>query len=231
MLRSYTELEIEHLAWKLLRSEPKVRSRLPIDVELLVESQPNLVLRIVPGLVARFSIECCVVRGGRADERVVWVDKLVADSRPLSHYRQLLAELLGHLALHEAVLDQTDSSEDYLAIRNSPQWERIERDARRFAVSIMAPEEMVIQAAEEIYPGLVTQPGMQSPDAIQRLMRNCLAQAFSISTQQIHRRMVRWPCQIYARVEASLAIGSSQLVALPNSPATADDQRVLFGVN
>ena len=226
MLRQYTELEIENIAWELLRRKPKVRACLPIDVDLLLELQ-GISLVVVAGLIPRFSIECCAYQLHPNGEVIVAIEKFIADSRSEPSYRQILAKVLGHLTLHKEVLDQTSSIEDYLALRSSPAWPHMEHDAHRFAVSLMAPEELVAQAAAPLYAQLIAEQGFGELRAIEQQLRNCLATTFLVTTEQIHQRMVRWPCQIYQRVRKSVSLGSPQLLPL-DSGQVAQHQRRLF---
>ena len=226
MLRQYTELEIENFAWELLRREPKVRACLPIDVELLLELQ-NISLVVVAGLIPRFSVECCAYRLHPNGEVIVAIEKLIADSRPEPSYRQILAKVLGHLPLPQGVIDQTSSIEDYLVLRSSPIWPRIEYDAQKFAVSLMAPEELVAQAAVPLYAQLIAEQGFGELNAIEQQLRNYLATNFLVTTEQLHQRMVCWPCQIYQRVRKSVSLGSPRLLPLEGMHV-AQHQRQLF---
>ena len=216
MLRQYTELEIENFAWELLRCEPKVRACLPIDVELLLELQ-DISLVVVAGLIPRFSVECCAYRLNPNGQIIVAIEKLIADSRPEPSYRQILAKVLGHLTLHKGVIDQTGSIDDYLVLRSSSIWPRIEYDAQRFAVSLMAPEELVAQAAAPHYAQLIAEQGFTDLHAIEQQLRNYLATTFLVTTEQIHQRMVRWPCQLYQRVRKSVSLRSARLLSVQDT--------------
>ena len=104
---------------------------------------------------------------------------------------------------------------------------RIEYDAQRFAVSLMAPEELVAQAAAPLYAQLIAEQGFGELNAIEQQLRNYLATTFLVTTEQIHQRMVRWTCQIYQRVRKSVSLGSPRLLPLEGMHV-AQHQRQLF---
>lgn len=227
MLRLYTELEIERLAQQLLSTKPQLPSRLPIDVELLLESQPGVVLKVVPGMMARFSVHACVCRSADQQTTLVYVDRAVSDSRTEWYYREILAEVLGHMTLHAAVLDQTIGIDDYLALRSSPEWPRIARDVRRFALGLLAPEELVEREADAAYRRLVVGSGHDRVVAYLCLFFE-LERTFCTSRKLILPRMLRRPCDIRGRLINSMTRESPRLLGPDSAGLGSAVQLELF---
>lgn len=222
---SLTELAIEWRVRQLLGRRGAQVTAAPVDVEAALENGAGVQLEIVPGLVPRFSVQACAV--GTANRVTLYVDRIVADSRPMASYRHLLATCFAPAVLCG---DAPETVDWYLAQQESALWQQVLRDCQRFALAILLPAGPVLVAAETAYQELITQQGWGEVDAAARTVRNRLAEQFAVPPSLVHRRLVGWPCHVYGRIAQALA---AEEVTLPpcdwwdheQQPAT---QRELF---
>lgn len=198
---SLTELAIEWRVRRLLgrREAPMVAA--PIDVEAALESQAGVRLVVVPGLIPRFSVQACVVAS--AAGLTIYVDRIVADSRPMAAYRQLLALCFAPAALWQA--DERIRAAEFLQLSANGVWSSCIRDCERFALAMLLPANPVLMGAESAYTELVQQQGWVDVDDAARALRNRLAEQFAVPTALVQRRLVGWPCHLYGRVAQALA--------------------------
>jgi hypothetical protein len=95
-----TELAIEWRVRRLLGRRAAQLAAAPVDVEAVLENEAGVQLEIVPGLIPRFSVQACAVE--TATGLTFFIDRIVADSRPMAAYRHLLAMLFAPSALWHA---------------------------------------------------------------------------------------------------------------------------------
>jgi|GEM_PF-1246165 len=211
-LSALTELAIEWRVRQLLgRRETQVAAA-PVDVEAALENNANVQIEVIPGLIPRFSVQSCVVAtpGGLT----FFIDRIVADSRPMAAYRHLLA--LGYAP---AALWQTESQTpwDALTFRHlqvEATWPQRLRDCERFALAMLLPANPVLAGAESAYQELVHQQGWPELDDATRTVRNRLAEQFAVPTSLVHRRLTGWPCHLYGRIAQALSAEETTLPPL-----------------
>lgn len=209
-LIEYTTLTLECMAKDLFRVRPRVVLSPPIDLEFLIENEPDLTLAIKDGLANRYSVEGCVLKVQNSHDLHVWVDyQIYAGNWP--RYNAVLAEELAHIILHKSLLLKVKSVEDFIALQKHPEWERYERDAKRFSRMVRMPAELFIADAEATYPRLVAEHGFADPIQIFKLLRNALAAKFEASPEDAQRRMLDVACNLERRVLMSVQAGRSTL--------------------
>lgn len=222
---SLTELSIEWRARRLLGGRDGSLAAASVDVEAALENEADVQLEIVPGLIPRFSVQACAVV--TSDGLKLLVDRIVADSRPMASYRELLAHTYAPVALWKA--DTSWTANWFLAAQSSAAWQQRQRDCERFALATLLPANAVLTRAEAAFTEIVQQQGWVEVDAAVRTLRNRLAEQFAVPTALIHRRLLGWPCHLYGRVAQALA---AQEPTLPPLDWLADEatprQRMLF---
>ena len=225
-----TELAIEWRVRRLLgRREVPVASA-PVDVEAALENEAGIRLEIVPGLIPRFSVQACVV--ATSTGLTLFVDRIVADSRPMASYRHLLALCFAPSALWQA--ETTWHAPHFRQLQATGEWLGYLRDCERFALAMLLPANPVLAAAETAYIELIQQQDLQQQgwlelDDAARALRNRLAEQFAVPTTLVHRRLVGWPCHLYGRVAQALAAEEPTLPPLDwLVPEKAPQQRTLF---
>jgi len=216
-----TELAIE---WRVRRLLGRRNSQLapgPVDVEAVLENEAGVRLEIVPGLIPRFSVQACIVEC--SDHTTLYVDRIVADSRPLASYRHLLAKCYAIASLWSELVDQPTRAIWLQKLRASDTWTLALRDCERFALALLLPANPVLAESESVYRELVEQQGWVEDDVGTRWVRNRLAERFAVPPTLVHRRLVGWPCHLYGRIAQALA---AQEPTLPPTDWFVDDEAV-----
>ena len=196
-------------------------------VEAELEKGAGVRLEILPGMIPRFSVSACVVRG--EGETVVYVDRIVADSRPMASYRHLLAKCFAPMVLWSGASENCSTANWFYSLQQTPHWSQATRDCQKFALAMMLPAAAVWEAAESAYRDLVHQQGWIETDQAIVAVRNRLAEQFAVPTSLVHHRLVGWPCHLYGRIAQAL---EAQEASLPPADWVADDgsyrQQLLF---
>ncbi|WP_148072026.1 helix-turn-helix domain-containing protein [Bythopirellula goksoeyrii] len=203
-----TELAAEWRVRKLLGRREAQFAAAPVDVEAVLENQAGVRLEIIPGLIPHFSVQACAVM--RSGEITLLVDRIVADSRPLASYRELLARCYAPRALW------IDAAKDlpadwFLELQQTEDWPQLLRDCERFALSMLLPAAPVLSAASSAYREVVEQQGWVETDTAACAVRNRLAEQFAVPPLLVHTRLVRWPCHVYGRIAQALAAEEFEL--------------------
>ncbi|MCH2113418.1 MAG: helix-turn-helix domain-containing protein [Pirellulales bacterium] len=199
---SLTELAVEWRVRHLLGRRSTQIATAPVDVESVLETEAGVRLEIVPGLIPRFSIQACAVKS--AGHTTLWIDRIVADSRPTAAYRHLLAQTFAPAALWAHSKEAEDATW-FLGLPRDGTWARLERECDRFALAALLPASPVLNAAQAIYRELVQQQGWVELEEAVRWVRNRLAEQFAVPPNVVHRRLVGWPCHLYVRIAQALA--------------------------
>lgn len=224
---AHTELAIEWQVGKLLGKPSGQSAAAPVDVEAVLESRAGLRLEIVPGLIPRHSVQACAVESGK--QLTFYVDRIVADSRPLASYRLLLASCYAVCCLGGAEFLQTAGADWFYHLQQSEYQAWLTRDCQRFALAMMLPATPVLGAAEAAYTELVLDQGWVELEEAARIVRNRLAEQFSVPPSLVQRRLTGWPCHLYGRIAQALA---AEETTLPPSDWLTDSQptrqRMLF---
>lgn len=78
MLPKYKVHDIERLAIKLLEERCKPAVVVPIDIDFIVESEPNIILDYVPSLLDRFGRAGVIMKKAKASFGI-YIDERIAD--------------------------------------------------------------------------------------------------------------------------------------------------------
>jgi len=208
----YTTKEIERRAANLLKAKCGQNPHPPIDLELLLESMPGVRLDIITNLRLRHNVEGCVCKELESGLIYVYVDAEIA--RNEFHYRTVIGEELGHIQLHAKLIESLQCVDDFLDIQHHCDWMIAERDARSFGRAIAMPFPALVKEAEAIYESLVDVAGFGDRNAIEKYLRNGLADTFGVRPDDIQRRLVRPPSNILERVALSIRKCSSELLPI-----------------
>jgi len=217
-IATYTKYRIEEIVHDLFRRRPDVPREPPIDVELILETTPNVVLEIVPNLARDIRIEACVCRQFMHRERRILVDAEIADSKPRAEYRFVLAEELAHVFLHDASIAEIHLPEDAVELLRHPDWWRMEFDAREFASRLLIPTAALLPATDAYYVHVVNDLGFDDHHRVLQGVAQLLAGKFDVP---IARTLSRLSSQgLDERIEFSTIVRASELViVIPTSDA------------
>jgi len=222
-----TELGIE---WRVRRLLGRREARLtpaPVDVEAALENEAGVRLEIVPGLFPRCRVQACAVQTSTGC--TFFVDRIMADSRPIASYRHLLALCFAPAALWQHESPTAWQAEEFRRLQASEAWAQCLRDCERFALAMLLPANSVLAGAQSAYSELVLQQGWLEVEDVTRAVRNRLAEQFLVPPALVHRRLVGWPCHLYGRIAQALA---AEELTLPPLDWIVDQQparqRTLF---
>ena len=164
--------------------------------------QAGVRIEIIAGLIPRFSVQACaVIREGRL---TLLVDRIVADSRPLASYRELLARCFAPAALWVSP-ENPPCDGWFLVCSRTKTGPNCCATANGSPSSMLLPAGPVLAAAETAYREVVEQQGWVETDTAARAVRNRLAEQFAVPPLLVHTRLIRWPCHVYGRIAQALA--------------------------
>lgn len=227
-LVSYTPSEIEEKAQQDLRKRPDVDFAPPTNVERLLIS-PDWELRPQHGLRSDLKIEGAVCKEPFSHRITVFVDWGVYCG-PWPAYNEVLAEEYAHLRLHPALFLLVNSIDDFIALQMDPEWARFEGDARRYSAAIRMPPRLIADEASSAYARIVDDIGFGDAVAIEKRLRNRLAELFRVTSESMLRRLTTYPCDLRDRLLNSIQARSPKLLP-PDwtvKPSPPLSQRNLF---
>ena len=108
----YTVAQLEQRAELLLKQRCGWPPEIPVDIELLVEREPGMLLDILPGLQEIAGVAGFVRYESKIKNFRLIIDADVADHPAASFYRFTVAEEFAHVMLHRQVMDQVSTLDD-----------------------------------------------------------------------------------------------------------------------
>jgi Zn-dependent peptidase ImmA (M78 family) len=163
--------------------------KLPIDIELIVERNLNILIIPIPDLRYHAHTEAFL----SGDLKEIVYDPQTSEVRT----RFSIAHEVGHFVLHKEIIAKLrpTSYEDWKEIQQTiPDafWGRVEYQAREFAGRLLVPRELIIAELKALQP-LIEQARVAIPDleipAIKEHISPKLAKRFHVSDEVIERRM------------------------------------------
>ena len=198
----YTAGEIETKAHQFLKEKCKPIISIPIDIDFLIEQEPDTVLDCLPNLQDRFNVAGMVVK--ESGRFVVYIDEWVMNENP-NFYRFTLAEELGHLHLHRQTMEQITSMEEAVALHEWEEYyEVIDRGAKRFAAAVLMPNPHIVEDVRTLYRELVSEVGFRSRSAIINYLVHQLSKRYVVSFKAMSIRLTEWPINVIEKVECAL---------------------------
>lgn len=207
-----TPSQIECKVRELFKRRPDIKCTPPIRLEYLIENTPNVRLEVVMGLVKDHRVEGGILKQANTRQLTVFVDWTIATLGSWADYGAVLGEEFAHLELHQSLLLQVQSVEDFLALQKHPEWDRYERDAKRYSRVLRMPADIFVPAAECIYREVIDEFGFGPFDVTESRIQHRLSQLFRVPPGDALRRMRGLPLQIDERIMVSTVIRSSELV-------------------
>jgi len=202
-LPTYDVATLERKAAEFLRSRFGQDVPIPVDVDLLLEQTTGVDLDVWPALRDNHGLEGMICRDATSGELVVYVDEWLADNRP-TRYRMTVAEELGHVLLHRAVIEKIDSPATFHELQKHPRWFEMDRNAKRFAAAVLMPGEQIAREAGQVYSKLVRAAGFGDVAAVKKYLAAQLAKQFEVSPQAMTIRLREWPMKIEDRVDQAM---------------------------
>jgi hypothetical protein len=206
--------EIERRASAYLLQKLGYDPAIPIDIDFLVESGEKLDLEDYPGLRANYGIEGGVWKDLETGSLKIYVDDgLMGDESPSgwARYRMTVAEELAHIKLHREIIDAMKTAADFRVLHTHPQWQEVERNAKRFAAAILIPARRLMPQARESYRSIVRVAGTSNRDAVKKWMCKALADRFQVSQTAMNLRLSEYPVRVYKHVDEALDDGLEEM--------------------
>jgi hypothetical protein len=192
------EIKAPHYSYEDLRrqadgflNEYHPAGTVPVPIEEIIEFQFRIDIVPTPGLHQLLETDGFVT----SDLREIWVDEFVYDSRP-GRYRFTLAHEIGHVVLHEAILQAHSFStiDEWKAFVNSiPDKEHgwLEYQAYAFAGLIFVPQAHLATATKQCVD-LIRGEGIdlhENWDFAWSRIAAFLAKQFEVSSAVIDKRL------------------------------------------
>ena len=205
--------EIEAAAWRLLNNLYGSFIPTPIDVEYILEKHPSVVdFDLVKGLSIKYGLGGVIFRL-KEDRFVVLIDSDIADRSPY-YYRFTIAEELSHLVLHKDLIHEIDSIEKSVKLLSDPSYEKMDRNAKRFAAALLMPNKLIVNDSERLYHEILLRDGFQENKIILKEIIETLRKKYDVSKETMFYRLNEWPLEIIGRVEFSIKEQSKELLMI-----------------
>ena len=125
---TYSLPRLEQIAKQLL-AERWPGLTIPVDIDYIVEQEPDTILDYLPGLRAVHGVAGAVIRHPEEARFTILIDEGIADSN-LFFYRFTVAEEFAHLKLHRKLLETVTSLEEVVQLHEGDGYTEIDRNAK-----------------------------------------------------------------------------------------------------
>lgn len=205
----YTVRELERLAAGILRQRFPAGVGIPIDIDFIVDTEPNVTLDVAPGLQEKCGIAGAVVAHPKEGRFTILIDERVADGNA-AFYRFTVAEEYAHTVLHRGILTQVHDLDDVATLHASDAYYKVlDRNAKRLASIILMPTEQLRQDARTRF-AVLRATGLGEAELARRLTIQ-LAQRYNVSVQTMGIRLTNWPLSIQTAVRQAFRSNLNEL--------------------
>jgi hypothetical protein len=211
-LFEFSESELEDKASELIVARPDAATSIPIDIELLLELLPNTELQIRDGLFSEYSIEGCIIREVHSKRIKVLIDDSVAEGDE-ARYRATVGEEFAHLILHQSLIMQVKTVEEFVELQQDRNWTYYERDARRFSSMLRIPALELEVAATAAYERCVKRGDDDDATVVRQRICVELANLFQVFQNEMSRRFSSYRLSLDERIIKSVLSHSPKLLA------------------
>lgn len=199
---TYSISRLEQIA-KLLLEERWPGLTIPIDIDYIVEQEPDTILDYLPGLRTVYGVAGAVISHPQEARFTILVDEGVADGN-LSFYRFTVAEEFAHLKLHRKLLATVTSVEEVIQLHESERYHEIDRNAKWLASALLIPPGPVLEDAHRLYPEMVRRVGFANPEAVKAYVIDRLSRKYLVSPSAMRYRLQRWPVDVLKKIDAAM---------------------------
>lgn len=205
----YTVAELERVAARILQQRFPQGPAVPVDIDYLVDTEPDVSLDVATGLRDRCGVAGAVVAHPEEGRFTILIDAGVADGNA-AFYRFTLAEEYSHVVLHRGILQQVRDLGDVVELQASRDYyDVLDRNAKRLASIMLMPTKPLHQDARVRFKALRAQ-GLEEGKLVQRLTVQ-LAQRYNVSVQAMEIRLKNWPLSIYTAIRHAFQTGLDEL--------------------
>lgn len=199
---TYSLPRLEQIAKQLL-VERWPGLTIPVDIDYIVEQEPDTVLDYLPGLQAVHGVAGAVIRHPEEARFTILIDERVADGN-LFFYRFTVAEEFAHLKLHRKLLETVTSWEEVVQLHEWEGYTEIDRNAKWLASALLIPPAPVLEDAHRLYPEMVQRTGFANPNAIKGYVVDRLSRKYLVSPSTMRYRLINWPVNVMKKIETAM---------------------------
>lgn len=205
----YTVRELERISTGVLQQRFPHGVTIPVDIDFIVDTEPNVTLDIARGLQGGCGVAGAVVAHPEERRFTIMIDERVADGNA-AFYRFTLAEEYAHLVLHRGILAEVRSLDDVVALHSSDAYYSVlDRNAKRLASCILMPTEPLRRDARSVFAALRA-AGLGEVKLAEKLALQ-LAQRYHVSVRTMGIRLENWPLSIATAVRDAFRAGLNEL--------------------
>ncbi len=205
----YAVRELERIAAHILQQRFPEGVTIPVDIDLIVDTEPNVSLDVAPSLQEACGIAGAVVAHPKEGRFTILIDERVADGNA-AFYRFTVAEEFAHLVLHRGILETVRDLDDVMDLQASEKYYGVlDRNAKRLASCILMPTGLLRQDARARFTRLRA-TGLGEEELASKLTIQ-LAQRYNVSVTAMGIRLTNWPLSIKTAVRQAFRANLNEL--------------------
>ena len=205
----YTIRQLEGIAAGILRIRFPAGVTIPVDIDLIVETEPDVTLDIAPGLRGNCGVAGAVLAHPKEGRFTIIIDRDVADGTA-AFYRFTVAEEYAHLVLHRGILEKVEDLDDVVKLHESDAYYNVlDRNAKWLASALLMPPELLRRDARARFAALRA-TGM-TEEQLAAKMTIQLAQHYNVSRAAMGHRLKNWPLSIVAALRVAFRTNLNEL--------------------
>ena len=209
-VKDYHVWEIEKIAHDTLCKLSNPPFPIPIDVEYLADGILNFPIDTRDFIEEKYATTGVCWRNEPGSYTIVIDTKIFDTAENFSRFT--IAEEIGHIILHEDVMDKIRNIEDVAQFHNWEKYHEIDHNGKRFAAELLIPKNNIINSAENLYPLFADEDGFNNLDAIRKAMTTKLSREYLVSREVMKHRLNHHPMKIFDRVDKSFVKKSLNLM-------------------
>jgi len=212
----YKRPVLERRVERFLAERPFIPKTPPVEVDLIQLLMPEVrQLRPIEVLAAKYKVSAMVLTPSFMHrDLVIAMDQGIMNSRNAAEYNMTIAEEIGHIELHRAVMLGIHELEDFIDLQKHSRWAIAERDAKYFARALLMPRRMLERVASEEYKRLARDIAFSDAYQFESLLMVRLSTVFDIPLIETRRRIEEYTGGMRTRLDKSIAICSEELLDL-----------------
>ena len=212
----YSKRELEDKVDHFIRRRPFLGPRPPIEADLIIKRMRDVKrIEVAENLLTKYRVEAMVLTPQfmHRDLTVV-INQELMNRRDGAPYNMALAEEIGHIELHRAVVLEIEEPEDFCELTRHPRWQIAEHDAKYFGRALLMPRVMLEVAARDAYVRVASEVGFADPFRFDRIFTIQLAREFEIPLPDAQKRIDSYVGGLRIRLDRSVAAGTGGLLEL-----------------
>lgn len=217
-ISSYSTLSLERNVDQFLSMLPGFKEKPPpILSEVVLDRLPEVKSLDTLELLSK-GVEAMVVTPKFMHrDLTVMVDQQILNHRDAAAYNMALAEEIGHIQLHRAVMLDIRDTDDFLDLQAHPKWQVAERDAKYWGRAMLMPRYLLEREARENYERLAVELGFADSFHFSQVFIAHLAAIFQIPPADAQRRIDGYVGDLRGRLDKSIAARTDYLLDMSDS--------------